>query len=301
MSAASSSLGALTLAQRLRFAAAGTLGVLGLALLWAGFGLSAFLPLQNEAVAESAPADLRNPPLSLISREQAALLQSTVDSTALSLSGVLASAPSASFLGGGENEGFAPLAAALSTLTFRLGGDIYFTAWEDTTMLHSPLAPDAKGMNFADAVDGRGAAFVLGMADAAISGGGFLKVSLPRKLFAPNHTGHTSSKATSKNPAAFQALDSTPIDQVVYVRHIPRSRWHIAAFMPADSRPGQGFSTLWSAPASTGAGTSTDRLEADYRKGLSISGFSLAGLAGLMLVPGGWARREENPVDPKQS
>jgi hypothetical protein len=256
--------------QQLRFMAAGMLGMLGLALLWAGLGLSDALPMQRKAVAESVPANLQNAPLSLISREKAALLQSTVDSAALSLSGVIVAAPPAR---ADSNEAISPIASALSTLTFGLGGEIYFTAWEDTRILHSPLAPDAQGMDLADAIDGHGAAFVLCMVHAAISGGGFLTVNLPRQF-----SGVTYG-----------------VDQVVYVRHIPRTRWHIAAFVPAESRPAQGFSSLWS----TGAGK--NRYEADYRKGLSISGFSLAGLAGLMLVPGAIARREEKPHVPKQT
>jgi hypothetical protein len=275
MSASSS---ALDLAQRLRFAAAGMLGMLGFALLWAGLGLSDVLPLQREAVAESVPTNLQSAPLSLISKEKAALLQSTVDSAALSLSGVLTSEPSAHSKG---SDAFSSVASALSTLTFGLGGEVYFTAWEDTRILHSPLAPDAEGMDFADAVDGQGAAFVLCMAHAAVSGGGFLTVSLPRQFSGVEYA-------------------REGVDQIVYVRHIPRTRWHIAAFMPVESRPVQGFSLLWS------AGADKRRYEADYRKGLAISGFSLAGLAGLMLVPGvdqrtGRTRREEEPYVPEQT
>jgi len=271
---------ALNLAHRLRFAAAGVLGMLGLALLWAGLGLSDVLPLQREAVAESVPTHLQNAPLSLISKEKAALLQSTVDSAALSLSGVLVAESSARL---DTVDAFSPVAFALSTLTFGLGGEIYFTAWEDTRILHSPLAPDAEGMDFADAIDGHGTAFVLSMAHAAISGGGFLTVSLPHKFSCVEY-----------------AKDL--VDQIVYVRHIPRTRWHIAAFIPAQSRPVQGFSLLWSA----GTDKIADRHKADYRKGLSLSGFSLAGLAGLILVPGagqgtGKSRREEEPHTPEQT
>ena len=270
MSASSS---ALDLAQRLRFAAAGMLGMLGFALLWAGLGLSDVLPLQREAVAESVPTNLQSAPLSLISKEKAALLQSTVDSAALSLSGVLTSGPSAHSKG---SDAFSSVASALSTLTFELGGEIYFTAWEDTRILYSPLAPDAEGMDFANAVDGHGAAFVLCMAHAAVSGSGFLTVNLPRQLSGVAH--------------------KEVVDQIVYVRHIPRTRWHIAAFMPAESPPAQGFSLLWS----TGRDKGRERFEADYRKGLSVSGFSLAGLAGLMLVPGARIRREEESHPPQQ-
>jgi len=280
MSACSS---VLDLAQRLRFAAAGVLGMLGLAVLFTGLGLSDALPLQREAVAESVPANLHNAPLPRIAREKAVLLQSTVDSVALSLSGVLASELPARFDNSealsNNVDAFSPVASALSALTLGLGGEIYFTAWEDTRMLHAPLAPDAEGMDFADAIDGHGTAFVLGMAHAAISGGGFLTVNLPRQFSGVEDAGER-------------------VDQIVYVQHIPRTRWHIAAFMPTTGRPARGFSPLWSISAEKSTAQNTNRYEADYRKGLSISGFSLAGLAGLILVPGasqraGNSRREE--------
>jgi hypothetical protein len=277
--------------QRLRFAAAGVAGILGFALLWTGFGVADFLPLQREAIAESAPADLRNAPLSLVSKEQAALLRSTVDSTALSLSSVLASVPPPLL---GERESFPAVASALSTLSFGLGGEIYFTAWEDTRLLHSPLAPDAEGMDFADALDERGAAFVLNMARAAVSGGGFLQVSLPRQFSGAEYTGEIAGAtltADDHGAGVSSLADAAPVDQVVYVRQIPRSTWHIAAFMPADARPRQGFSPVWS----SGADKNMDRYEADYRKGLCVSGFSLAGLAGLILVPGHGRVRRSDP------
>ena len=305
MSATSS---VLSLTQRLRLVAACVLGTLGFALLWVGFGVFDLLLLPRTAVAESVPANLHSAPLSLISKEKATLLQSTVDSTALGLSSVIASAPPSLF---DERESFPAVASALSALTFGLGGEIYFTAWEDTTLLHSPLAPDARGMDFADALDGRGAAFVLSMAHAASSGGGFLQVSLPRQFSGAEYTreiadanltvnAHGATPARNLNIPA-PIVNAAPVDQVVYVRQIPRSAWHIAAFMPADARPRQGFSPAWS----NDADTNSDRYEADYRKGLCVSGFSLAGLAGLILVPsqsqGRVRRREHAPGHPKQA
>jgi hypothetical protein len=334
------------LAQRLRFAIAGVVGMLGFALLWAGFGVSNVLTLQREALADSVS---HNAPPSLISKERAALLQSTVDSTALSLSSVLASAPPSL---SADREALSSVASVLSILTFGLGSEVYFTAWENTRMLHSPLAPDAEGMDFADAIDGRGAAFVLNMAHTAFSGGGFLQVRLPRQFSSAARTSATSTNpaAASDDFTAFQKLDilvetialssrreickpdvfsaktldvtsdsaetfirapdhcltksprsgknipsqrmldTTPIDQIVYVRQIPRSGWHIAAFMPVDPLPGQGFSPAWSVSTDK----NTDKYEADYRKGLCVSGFSLAGLAGLMLIPGQRGDRRES-------
>lgn len=353
MNAASSTF---SFAHRLRLVAAGLLGMLGCALLWAGFGVSDLLALQREAVAESAPTNPRRPPLALISKEQAAVLQSTVDSAALSLGSVLAADNRASRDSKGS---LTSVASALSTLTFGLGGEVYFTVWEGTTIMHAPLSPDAEGMDLADAVDGRGAAFVLGMAHAAANGGGFLQTTLPRQFSGADGTdaidaalaaasGDANSAqdldlligeiARSAAPGPEQpracaaisgdvadvphdmaeiftgmpeycpinnnfavqcggrnappepALDATPVEQVVYVRHIPGSRWHIAAFMPVDARPRPGFSSAWSLTADNAA----DRQEAGYRKGLCVSGFSLAGLAGLMLIPGRARARKDD-------
>ena len=336
---------------RCRLVAACLLGFLGLALLWAGFGISEFLALQREAVADSAPREHQSLPVSLISKEQARLLQSTVDSTALSLGSVLASAPATLT----EPDGRSAVASALSALTFGLGGEVYFTVWSDTRLVHSPLAPDAEGMDFVAATDDRGSFFVLRMSHIAEEGGGFLQVVLPRQFAGRDRqdaahavsgepgsrrhsqeldilvselvqsplldrqtplqtTGavigditdepHGVSEAFTGMPdycpinsrfapdcggrsAPPQSVDTTPVDQVVYIRRIPRCDWHIAAFMPVDARPEQGFSAAWV----TRTDTAMEALEADYRKGLCVSGFSLAGLAGLMLVPG---RREED-------
>lgn len=346
----------LTIFSRRRPLAAACLFALSFALLWTGFGVSELLPLPRVAVAESAPADRRNPPPD-INRERAGLLQSSVDSVALGLGSALAVFD--------ESARQAALGSALSSLTFELGGEVYFTAWHGTRIMHSPLTPDTMGMDFADALDERGSAFVRAMESVAGSGGGFVRVTLPRQLPRRLSGGFTAGgeavsapllvnaddaktregldslsasiveKAADADKAArgqplrpepvvlsgwdssqsyaagsaganapglslapYPALhdgrlgaralmDSTPVDQVVYVRRIPQSDWHIAAFMPAEAGrdfAGQGFSPAWSAGAADKSAFTA--AEKDLRSGLCISGFSLAGLAGLMIAPG---------------
>lgn len=310
---------------RCRIITAAFLGVSSLVLFGIGLGISNLLPLPKQAVAESAQADAHGLPQSVLSRERAMRLQSAVDSAALSLGSVFYEAGLAAANGTPQDAEIrqSALARALSALTFGLEGEVYFTAWQGTRVVHSPLAPDAEDMDFAHALDQRGSAFVLRMEDAARAGGGFVQVTLPRQM-APQHkqdgrvvremdslvsgaismdepiflqeealvgpagraqpemftvtpfscpVGEKSDfpcKLTVVPPA--ESLDATPVEQVVYVRTIPQSDWHIAAFMPV-------------APEGS-ALRDTRELEGDFRKGLYVSGLSLAGLAGLMLAPG---------------
>ena len=356
----------LTFFSRRRPLAAACLFALSFTLLWMGFGVSELLPLPRVAVAESAPADHHNAP-SDISPERAGLLQSSVDSVALGLGSALTAIA-------GEPARQAALGNALSALTFELGGEAYFTAWQGTRIMHSPLTPDTMGMDFADALDERGSAFVRTMENVADNGGGFVRVTLPRQLPRRLSGGFTSGgeavsapllmniddakvregldslsasiveKAADADKAArgrrlrsepvivrgsgianLQAagpadaltpdltlapypalqdgrrgarilMDSTPVEQVVYIRRIPQSAWHIAAFMPAEPSPGfagRGFSPAWS--AATADKSALAAVEKDLRSGLCVSGFSLAGLAGLMVLPG--RSREEEEQD----
>lgn len=347
----------LTIFSRPRPLAAACLFVLSFALLWTGFGVSELLPLPRVAVAESAPANHHETP-DVIPPERAALLQSSVDSVALGLGGVLTSLADAPARQ-------AALANALSALTFELGGEAYFTAWQGTRLMHSPLTPDTTGMDFADALDERGSSFVRAMEAVAEDGGGFVRVTLPRQLprrisggfaaggeavSAPLHMNMDDAKvregldslsasiveraADADKAARGQRLhpepapariavmpksadapnaglapepvlqdgrlevralmDSTPVEQVVYIRRIPQSAWHIAAFMPAEARPGSegcGFSPVWSAAAADKSALKA--AEKDFRSGLCVSGFSLAGLAGLLMTPGRSRKDEE--------
>lgn len=343
----------LTLFSRRRPLAAACLFALSFALLWTGFGVSELLPLPKVAVAESAPANHHEAP-AILPPERANLLQSSVDSVALSLGGIMSSLAD-------DPARQTALANALSALTFELGGEAYFTAWQGTRLIHSPLTPDTTGMDFADALDERGSSFVRAMEAVAEDGGGFVRVTLPRQMprrisggfaaggeavSAPLHMNMDDAKvragldslsasiveqaadadkaargqrlhpepvrvAVTPKPADTPGaglgpepvlqdgrlevralMDSTPVDQVVYIRRVPQSAWHIAAFMPAEARPGSeghGFSPVWSAAAADKSALKA--AEEDFRSGLCVSGFSLAGLAGLLMTPG--RRRDE--------
>ena len=339
-----------TFFSRCRPFAAACLFVLSFVLLWMGFGVSNLLSLTKVAVAESEQADHHSAPPAL-SPERASLLQSSVDSVALGLGGILADIA-------GEAARLAALGNALSSLTFDLGGEAYFTAWQGTRILHSPLTPDTMGIDFADALDERGSAFVRTMESVAGKGGGFVRVNLPRQLprrlsggcavggetvsaTLPEHNGarthegphsllsgivekavgtgmvargrrlpserviaagstlHSAGTMARIVPdpvlasypslydgggAARVLMDGVPIEQVAYIRRIPKSAWHIAAFMPVEAAPGyapQGFSAAWSADDKN----ALQAAEKDLRRGLCVSGFSLAGLAGLMISP----------------
>ena len=184
----------LTIFSRRRPLAAACLFALSFALLWMGFGISELLPLPRVAVAESAPADHHNAP-SDISPERAGLLQSSVDSVALGLGSALTAIAD-------EPARQAALGNALSALTFELGGEAYFTAWQGTRIMHSPLTPDTMGMDFADALDERGSAVVRTMESVADSGGGFVRVTLPRQLprRPPQNRSKRSSQTMRKRP-----------------------------------------------------------------------------------------------------
>lgn len=371
----------LAMFSRRRPLAAACLSALSFVLLWMGFGVSDLLPAPRVAVAESAPMNHHDAP-SVLSPERAGILQSSVDSLALGLGSALTTLSS-------DSARQTALANSLSSLTFELGGEAYFTAWQGTRIIHSPLTPDTMGMDFADALDERGSAFVRTMENVAENGGGFVKVVLPRQLPPRLSGGYAVGGATSSVPlrmnmddakvsegleslsasivegaAASDAvsvgkplhagpvivrgagiqeiqatttpepacpvqsapasgagklnkatqrekavkpgdpnrvrpggscaptvMDSTPVDQVVYVRQIPQSVWYIAAFMPVTASPGfagQGFSPAWSAAAADRSALLA--AENDFRNGLCVSGFSLAGLAGLLMTPG---RRRE--------
>lgn len=341
-------------ARRLRHAAAGILGTAALLFIWTGLGLSSYLPFPGAAVADAGREDNRAAALALVPEERAGLLQSTVDSVALGLGGALAAAPD-------QQARQEALNGALSALTFNLGGEVYFTAWQGTRIVHSPGSPDAAGLDFSGALDHRGAAFVESMEDLALKEGGFVRALLPRQMSAqasgqmsgqmsgqtPGHVsghilGQASDHTADQTPGAPWPLDCEaapdgqaaaaersivpvagdfcpldhgacpprvshtpagplpPVEQVVYVRRIPGSPWHIAAFMPASPAftPGaeQAFSRLWPASGRLGAALAAKER---FRQGLCFSGFSLAGLAGLLLVPAGRGQRPAAPEKTK--
>jgi hypothetical protein len=231
-------------------------------------------------------------------RQQKRLLQATVDSAVLSLSGVLAEQPD-------QIRGRALLAAALDALTFDLGAPVYFTAWEDTRLLHSPLTPDTEGLDFRDALDARGMAFIQALSDTLATGGGFLQVFLYRHVFDSRPAGrNTAFGLTVHTAGSFAPASADTIlfsatfpsreeeePRIVYTRLIPGSSWRISAFMsapegfPAVPASGvEGAASVWDIPRMR-----NDFPPEDLRAGMYVSGFSFLGLAGVLLLsrPGG--------------
>ena len=71
--------------------------------------------------------------------------------------------------------------------------------------------------------------------------------------------------------------------------------------MPAEASPGfagQGFSPAWSAAAADKSVLVA--AEKDLRSGLCVSGFSLAGLAGLMIAPSRSRKEEESGEESRE-
>ena len=174
--------------------------------------------------------------------------------------------------------------------------------------MHSPLTPDMEDRDFHDALDGRGMAFVRALSAMRETTGGFLQVLLRRHVFDGKRTGrHTVSGPTvrmagSPASAADLLLPPSPLlqeeeeERIVYSRLIPGSAWRISAFMPAP----EGFAaasgleeagSVWDIPRII-----DDRLPEDLRQGLTISGLSFLGLAGVLLTSG--RRRQEQPGGP---
>ena len=297
--------------------------------IWAAAGIPFPFSGAGIAAAGSEPGNSGESDSSTQLRKM--LLQASVDSAALGISGILDNLPDA------EAKRNA-LAAALDSLTFDLGAPVYFTAWEQTRLLHSPLTPDTENMDFADALDSRGVAFVRALSGCLENGGGFVQVLLPRQNFDRN--GHTTQlpeqqtdpqasphmsgssvaigqavNATGGISLAVSPLYMTPVAprvveeiQIVYTRAIPNSQWHISAFMAAPEEDaargpantgspseqtiaGSAFATNANQPISVWQSTIMDdkdaaaASDADLRKGLTVSGLSLLGIAGVLISP----------------
>ncbi|MDR2076274.1 MAG: hypothetical protein LBP61_05000 [Desulfovibrio sp.] len=274
---------------RCRACLAGFCLLIALACFWSG----ADLYLTGPAAADSSSASVQIPePENIRLKKQ--LLQATVDSAAFSLAGILADLPDPAARRG-------VLAAALDALTFDLGAPVYFTAWENTRLVHSPLTPDAANLDFSDALDGLGRPFIRILSAAPAADGGFFPLRLRRHVFdrgaARRDTafGPAAQTAGSVSPASVNALffSAAPLPReeeearIAYSRLIPGSGWRICAFLPAPedfpARPVSAVEragSVWEAPKKR-----PDRLPDDLRLGLFISGFSFLGLAGVLLLP----------------
>ncbi|MDR0826476.1 MAG: hypothetical protein LBN33_01165 [Desulfovibrio sp.] len=262
---------------------AAALACLALLMIGAGLGASGIKLWPGMALAANEGAQM---PPDLVSPERAALLQSTVDSVALSLGRVFFFSEDIPFDEEGEKQ---TLRRVLNSLSFELGGGLYFTAWRGTRNICSPLSPDAENMDFAESLDAGGFPFVREMAALAGRGGGFLQARLPLRRPDARSSG-------------------LPLDHIIYVREIPAAgsapdlaltlassfastaaaakagggEVFLAAFMPTASVAANGgFSSSWQVDRLDGRSSlARDNL----RKGLFLSGFALAGLSGLLLA-----------------
>ncbi len=305
-------------ARRLRLPAALLCLAAGAACLWAAADLPFSLPGPDVA---SADASFYDQPLEGAAAEAHArkkiLLQASVDGIALSLSATLPNIPD-------EQARRAALARALDALTFELGSPAYFTAWEGTRLIHSPMTPDAADMDFIHALDSLGRSFIRAVGDCLEQGGGFVQVILPRRIFDETRSAGALAgpqKITSPNTrAATPAAGLSPalltprltipaedkeVMQVVYSRAIPGSGLHISAFMDVEAAGRAAQATPASVTATAGAPAGTfssawahtafsDKAafpaDDDLQNGLAVSGLSFAGIAGVLLFS---RRRQE--------
>jgi hypothetical protein len=231
---------------------AAALACLALLLFGAGMGLYGLSPGSAFAVNDPGLAS------SAVFPQRAALLQSTVDSVALSLGRAFAEEAALD-----AESKRRMLRNALSSLSFELGAGLYFTAWQGTRNVCSPISPDAEGLDFAGSLDSDGTPFVLEMESLAGKGGGFLHARLPL----------TRPDAESPGPVR---------EHLIYARQIPAGAGiFLAAFLPVAPVGEGGFSASWSLARREEINVqSLDKL----RNGLFLSGFSLAGLSGLLLA-----------------
>lgn len=282
----------MTLLRAKRIFAAGLSTAAVFCILCAGFGSPGSWS-GGAAVAESSPPDPAHAPVG-IDKGAALYLRSTVDAAALALGSMFP------VDGNAGEERKRMLAASLGGLTFNLGGSVYFTAWQGTRIVYSPMSPDAEGMDFAESLDARGKAFVRRVEEAALNGGGFVGVLLPKApagrdggaagaaralddglfavpgLCADGHGGACPMPGpVSRGSVKGGGAQPEPVEQMVYSRPVPHSEWHIAAFMPCDASEKKSDALLEAA-------SRQDLLQ----KGLRLSGLSLAGLAGLLLISG---------------
>ncbi|MDR3177055.1 MAG: hypothetical protein LBU06_11065 [Desulfovibrio sp.] len=237
----------------MRLAAA--LACLALLLFGAGMGLCGLSPGPGPAHAVNASGQT---PSSAVFPQRAALLQTTVDSVALSLGRAFAEEAALDM-----EARTRMLRKALSSLILELGGGIYFTAWQGTRNVCSPLSPDAEGLDFAGNLDADGAPFVLEMESLAGRGGGFLYARLP--LARPGEE--------SPGPV---------LEHLIYARQVPADAGiFLAAFLPVAPVEEGGFPASWTLARHEELNV---RALDNLRKGLFLSGFSLSGLSGLLLA-----------------
>ena len=245
------------------FAVAGLLAVFSVVCFWLactarleplGSGAISMASSGGDAVFSSAPLEREHSAGGVVFEGEGQgrpltpeILKASVDSLAVSMGGVFASLPDAAARR-------AAIQGALDTMSFQPGAVVHYTAWEGTTMLHSPLTPDTADMDFQGAQDIDGARFMHHVAEQA-DGGGFVSLVLP--------------------PARGAARP--PHHQQVYARSIPQSSWYIAAFMQA---PAPEEAARFQGAQGQGDAAPTRSL----RVGFLALALSLAGLAALLVV-----------------
>ncbi|WP_027188644.1 hypothetical protein [Desulfovibrio cuneatus] len=166
------------------------LAVLSLACLW-----------QGAAPEPSAVQALAGGTLPTMGAEAEAKqrLKPIVDTLALSLGGILANLPQAT--------GAEALFAAADTLTLSQNGhEVYYSIWQGTRLIHSPMNPGEDNLELGQSKDTSGIPLMEELAKGAEFG-----IFLPFSLLPPDEGGPT---------------------HLAYARTIHGSAWHLTAFVP---------------------------------------------------------------------
>ena len=126
-------------------------------------------------------------------------LKPIVDTLALSLGGILANLP--------QEAGAEALFAAADTLTLGHNGqEVYYSIWQGTRLIHSPMNPGEEDLELGQSKDTAGIPLMEELAKGAELG-----VFLPFSLLPPDEGGPT---------------------HLAYARTIHGSAWHLTAFVP---------------------------------------------------------------------
>ena len=126
-------------------------------------------------------------------------LKPIVDTLALSLGGILTNLP--------KGAGADALFAAADTLTLNQAGqEVYYSIWQGTRLIHSPMNPGEEDLELGQSRDTTGIPLMEELAKGARAG-----VFLPFSLLPPDEGGHT---------------------HLAYARTIHGSAWHLTAFVP---------------------------------------------------------------------
>lgn len=175
---------------RCRLLLAAFFAVLSLACLW-----------QGAAPEPSAVQALAGSPLPTTKAEAEAKerLKPIVDTLAHSLGGILANLPQ-------ETAANALFAAADSLTLSHNGQEVYYSIWQGTRLIHSPMNPGEEELELGQSTDTAGVPLMEELAKGAPFG-----VFLPFSMLPPDDGGPT---------------------HLAYARTIYGSEWHLTAFVP---------------------------------------------------------------------